>query len=217
MKRIVSIAVLLVALAQAVPANANHLPAFGPAWPVNPTIHPATSYPWSSGDWSGRVLDARAEWVAIGTGRSISWSSTTVAHYNITNTCGTTNVIAMMYQQLDDWGWPNALGLTNYCTTSGTRTSAGVAVDVRFDLYTGTGDAKDPLLGIYCNNCEYDLWSILTHELGHAMGGNHFSEDDAACPNSDARETMCPGIYAGTERQRTYEPHEEASFRAWNP
>lgn len=36
-------------------------------------------------------------------------------------------------------------------------------------------------------------------------------------PNSDARETLCPSIYAGTERQRTYEAHEEASFRAWNP
>lgn len=211
---VVALAVLLVMTAT--PAGANHLPAFGPAWPVNPTLRPATSYPPSS-DWQGRLLDARAEWNAIGTGRFINWTTATVPHYNITNSCGTSNVIAAMYQQLDDWGWPNAIGLANYCTTSGARTSAGMAVDVRFDLYTGTGDARDPILGVYCNNCEYDLWSIQSHELGHTMGGNHFLEDDSVCPNSDARETLCPSIYAGTERQRTYEAHEEASFRAWNP
>ena len=49
------------------------------------------------------------------------------------------------------------------------------------------------------------------------MGGNHFADGAPTCPNSDARETMCPSISAGTERQRTFEAHERQSFRTFYP
>lgn len=102
--------------------------------------------------------------------------------------------------------WQNLsgpLGVTSTCV-SGTRL-------VRFTIvidsapaagswYTGTGDAPSD---------RYDLWSVASHEFGHATGwGPHFAEDSPECPNDSTRHTMCGGIYIGTERQRTLTTHD---------
>jgi hypothetical protein len=73
---------------------------------------------------------------------------------------------------------------------------------------------------------KFDLWSILTHEFGHAAGryaGNaggdtngHYLETSDVCPppgGAVARETMCPHTWPGTYGARTLESHEIAAFK----
>ena len=66
---------------------------------------------------------------------------------------------------------------------------------------------------------EYDLWSAMAHEFGHATGfynglRHHWPEADSEglCPEGVNRHTMCPGLIPGTIMMRNLEEHDSHTY-----
>ena len=80
-------------------------------------------------------------------------------------------------------------------------------IDSDESWYMGTQDApkNDP-----------DLWSMFTHEMGHATGWRPHLDDNAyteLCDNNSEQHTMCKHQLPGTERKRTLAPHDKDTYR----
>lgn len=94
-----------------------------------------------------------------------------------------------------------------------------IAADNMTNWYTGTGDASSGFLGSGVG-AEYDLWSVMSHEFGHATGyqsggdgQGHFREEWDVCSDDSNRHTMCPSTAYGTEMMRSSEPHDVHTAR----
>jgi len=193
-------------------ALAHHLPLWGPLF-ADTTVVIQVTDGFPGGEHLARIDSARNEWNAVGTTRPLTRQAARIANFNPSTTCpATAGVVTFHWRETGALGQPNALGVTWHCTIGADRHSGNIAIDTDRDWYTGTGDANDGFLQQCIPSCQSDLWSVLSHELGHAMAFDHFGEDDPVCPNSDIRHTMCPSIYGGTERQRSFEIHEEETF-----
>jgi hypothetical protein len=197
-------------------ASAHHVPLYGPAFVSDSTIIIQVTQGYPGGNFYSRVGSAGHEWNVVGTTRPLGLQAARIANFDMEIGCApTTGVVAVHWRETTELGFPDGLGVTNYCVFSANpndRRAANIAIDVNRDWYTGTGDANDGFLGQCVPSCQSDLWSVLSHELGHAMGFDHLSESAPQCGNNSGRHTMCPSIYGGTERQRDYEIHEEESF-----
>jgi hypothetical protein len=55
---------------------------------------------------------------------------------------------------------------------------------------------------------KYDLWSIISHEMGHWAGLGDLTAGDQRCTNDNSRSTMCPGT-SGTDVQRNPDTWED--------
>jgi hypothetical protein len=109
------------------------------------------------------------------------------------------------WRNLDYLG-PGVLGYTPHCENArGQVIRFSMSIDSDARWYVGTGNAPKGRI---------DAWSVVTHEMGHATGRyGHFKESEDVCPNNSHRQTMCPGIYPGTERQCTLGAHDIHTFR----
>jgi hypothetical protein len=58
----------------------------------------------------------------------------------------------------------------------------------------------------------WDFWSVMTHELGHAMGFGHLPGRESICRNYSGQNTMCPTYYPGTTRVRSLASHDLHTF-----
>lgn len=98
---------------------------------------------------------------------------------------------------------------------NGQASSTLANVTMVFDLgeswYIGTGDAPGN---------QTDLWSIATHEWGHAIGytggdRGHFSGLSLEClqPQPIYNQTMCPSYPSGQEYFRSLEVHDRHTFQ----
>jgi hypothetical protein len=145
---------------------------------------------WNNAENTGRAVDFSNSGATSVTGNADSPCSAT---YN-----------GIYWRNLDYLG-TGVLGFTPHCeNSSGVVTRFSMSLDSNAPWYVGTGDAPSGRV---------DLWSVTTHEFGHATGWvGHFSEGDAVCPDDSTRATMCPGIYPGTERQRTVSTHDVHTF-----
>ncbi|HEX2039804.1 MAG TPA: hypothetical protein VHF47_08750 [Acidimicrobiales bacterium] len=208
------VAAALLLLAPSV-AYAHHLPTSTQMWQLHSTITMQVTQGYPGGDHVNRLDSARNEWNAVGTTRTITRDANRIADFNPLAQCPpNVGTMTVHWIETSSLGYPNALGLSSYCyyIPSGGRASSWMVFDTDQDWYTGTGDANDGFLNLCVNGCQIDLWSIISHEQGHAMGFGHFSGSDSVCGDNSGEHTMCPTYKGGTERWRTYEAHEKEAF-----
>jgi hypothetical protein len=131
-----------------------------------------------------------------------------INHGNPQNACNISgiNTGAIYWNDLD-YIDPGLLGATRKCASSALWNFT-IEFDNDQSWYFGTGDAPAS---------QWDFLSIAVHEFGHAFGfWGHFPESDSICPETTARETMCPGNPAvrGTEHLRSLGTHDIHTFDA---
>jgi hypothetical protein len=84
--------------------------------------------------------------------------------------------------------------------------------------YSGTGDSQVRYHRSGRVENRLDLWSVATHELGHATGWyGHWDGRAAFCSLASEPgtfRTMCPGYLPGYERQRTLSGADKHVFRS---
>jgi hypothetical protein len=100
-------------------------------------------------------------------------------------------------------GW---LAATRSCwnATTGELWRFEIVVDRNDPFYTGGGTPPGN---------QYDLWSVLSHEFGHATGLEHWDDANPMCSDGGiVRHTMCPTIPIGETWMRTVEPHDIHTF-----
>lgn len=113
-------------------------------------------------------------------------------------------------------------GQTGWCWKGGDVGSKALkSFRVYFDRaeawYAGTGDSSVRNRSGRVEN-RLDLWSVATHELGHATGWyDHWNGSKAFCSYSSppgSYRTMCPFTNPGYERQRTLTGADKHVFRS---
>jgi hypothetical protein len=196
-------AVLLAAVFWAAPAQAHEAQAFYPyRWASGSNLSYGFQTGFPLGEPRLRALDARGQWNARG-GEPEPDFYNTLGDQNFGSFFGCGQQNAIYWMDLDFHG-ASTVGLTRTCRIGTRLNDFRIAMDNDRVWYTGTGDAPSSQL---------DMWSVFTHEFGHATGfSSHFGEGDSACGNDSNRQTMCPSIYLGTERQRTLATHDIHTF-----
>ncbi len=100
----------------------------------------------------------------------------------------------------------SALGYTPHCESSVSLDDTVIGFSMSIDTrawYVGTGTPA---------STQYDLYSIVTHEAGHATGWNgHFDNSEAICATS-LPATMCAYYQLGNIRWRTLSTHDVHTF-----
>lgn len=138
--------------------------------------------------------------------------------------CNGSNINGLFWTAIDGAG--NKLGITTFCYFASDPVRL-TSVTILFDgqepnWYVGNGAAP-------ANT--NDLWSVASHELGHAqgffLGGStwkHWEEpyppglDATLCPGSSTyRHTMCSVIEQGTTYMRSPAQHDYETFNARYP
>ena len=135
-----------------------------------------------------RIDNAASEWNKLGSSLRLK-PGRKVSNYRATSCPPNFQQNAIHYAKIDGAG--PILGMAYTCMFGGTTElySMQVVFDTGQRWHTGSGQ---PPSG------KTDLWAVATHELGHAVGLDHFDGDDRLCA-STVRQTMCP-IYSFSAR-----------------
>ena len=162
-------------------------------------------------NWADRLRDARDAW-PTSTGRP-GLSVTSIGPAGACDSAGDptyTAKINVFYGEVAANGGGEALGLT--CLYPAAFEGEGYRLR-RADIVIDDDVAWSSSGAADIASDYWDLQSILTHELGHALGlvGHFDAGDSSTCgPFNLDTHTMCPGNSAavGTVRLRTPEPHD---------
>ena len=173
------------------------------------------------GDWRARVRDGVTQWNLAG--QPLVWEQIGQrADFNPDVCPGTAATNAVHWRNIPDN--TGALAYTTMCRYANNPQrmwSANIVFDSSRNWYTGTGDAPDGLFNNICAlppDCQWDAWSVASHEWGHASGFNgpfdsgHFNRNESICESNSSQHTMCPSLSIGTERMRTLEVHDRHTF-----
>jgi hypothetical protein len=121
------------------------------------------------------------------------------------------------WQTIDGRGTDNrdTLAVTTDCVWNPGRPHEG-----RLAGFNMVFDSKQPSWYRRTGNApaqSTDLWSVASHEFGHAAGwGAHYGDDEnkEICrADNMARHTMCSIYYEGQTRTRTLQRHDKHTFR----
>lgn len=126
------------------------------------------------------------------------------------SSCNNANENGVFWQGFDGVGGKVAVVYNCvYSTAPGRIFSSRVIFDgAEPNWYVGTGTPPSTSI---------DMWSVSTHEWGHAAGHSKHWDDGgqaALCPFSVYRESLCSSIPTGTTYMRSTEPHDEHTFGA---
>ncbi len=116
---------------------------------------------------------------------------------------------AIHYRDLNVYG-TSVLGRTDVCKVGATLHRFVLSIDSSGRTwYVGTGDAPSN---------QYDMWSVASHEFGHATGWvyhlDYVTPGTSLCANNSGQHTMCGFYYVGTERQRTLGTHDLDTYES---
>lgn len=158
-----------------------------------------------------RFVNARDSWPYDGGGsRPLVYFDNSTLNWPPNTPCSyTTGANGLHYYNLD--GQNGTFGTTYVCINASTReiTNAQIVLD---SSETWWPYDTAPL------QSHLDVWSVATHELGHALGGwnspwtGHFSDVCATPVNS-----MCPTGSYGTTHIRSTETHDRHTMAAGYP
>lgn len=155
-----------------------------------------------------RINNGHTQWNAAGPSGiepDFWYAGTTSTAGNADLPCSAT-YNGVYWRNLDYLGI-GVLGFTPHCeNTAGVVTRFSMSIDSNASWYTGTGEGPGG---------QYDLWSVASHEWGHATGWyGHFASSESICVDNSAQATMCPFIRDGTQRIRTLDTHTIHTFQA---
>jgi hypothetical protein len=149
---------------------------------------------WPGGSWSLRVIDARTAWNGVGP-TTFNWSYNSSANSNfayLTLCCG----------RLGETGyWWSGIPYFSDITAAFPRIN-----NTGYTWYTGTGT---PPAG------QFDLWSVVTHELGHGSG--LYDHSTSGSCSGTAGPTMCPSIASSSTHWRTLETEDQDRLNSIYP
>jgi hypothetical protein len=202
------IALLLLAVGLAVavasPSSAHTGSQFFPRrWASMPVRYDYTSSVPSS--WRGAIDGGAQQWSKVKKADFDFVRGDDVGNYDWA-TCQRRNGIHVVSGGSGMGASGGVLAVTSVCWVEGTTTltSANVAFDSAENWYTGTGSPA---------SSQIDLFSVATHELGHAAGfAGHFEGGDI-CPNNNEMQTMCAAYTRGTSWPRSLEKHDKHTFK----
>ncbi len=158
-------------------------------FPTTSTTYRNTDLPSS---WRSATERAANEWTAVS---SCSWtftkSSSSGSYFRKANIDGPTGKLAVCL---------------NYRDSNNKLSGFRITINQEYTWYTGTGNPS---------SSQFDLQSIVTHELGHAVGLDH--TQSSHCPNSSSMATMCAGSPIGKTWQRSLSSDDKSGIRSLYP
>lgn len=174
----------------------------------------APSFP-SSSAWETRVNNGSSVWTNRSAGDLTFQSTGDLATEPDRDPCRTTtDPNSVHYAYIDGNSGTNTLAATAVCYSTATS-AAGQGRMLRFSMtydsgntfYTGTGQPS---------SSQVDLYSVASHEFGHAAGGwgAHWDQQGQAslCPTHSGRHTMCSTLEPGTNFMRSLNTHDAHTF-----
>lgn len=167
--------------------------------------HFDSDYP--TGSRRDRVKDGAQRWNGQDQSMSFSFNSNDTSGLTYSGCASQLNKSTVFWLSIADPPGEAILGSVSVCVISGEPTRMA-QFKMRFDSgnswYSGT--ATDPP-----TNTEIDLWSVATHEMGHATGWTgHFGA--AVCPGNTTNQTMCASLPADSTYARSLESHDSSVF-----
>lgn len=203
------------------PSNAHSAADYYPSyWQRDTSVNWRFEAGFPTDAYRSRVKDGIAQWNNLN--QTMSFVQQAEANYSFSPlaSCPSNYQQNAMWWQLID-GKGGIYASTNRCfynDGSNELYSANVVFDKEENWYTGTGDADDGFFFCIILDCEIDVWSIASHELGHAAGfagpydNGHFDSNAPICEDNEDQHTMCPFYVRGSERVRTLEEHDWHTF-----
>lgn len=177
------------------------------------TWHFDNDYP--TGNKRDRVKDGAGKWNQQNQSMSFSFNSTDTSDQVWGYCSSSTNMSTVFWFNYADPPGTDALGVTYTCVYSGDATRIKhfyMVFDTGNSWYAGT--ATDPP-----GNSDIDLWSVATHEMGHATGlgtapddNDHFQGGVCTSPPSNTDQTMCAIYVADATWVRSLESHDKGVF-----